>query len=296
MTSDPGAASRLIQVMAPAILLSRQNLGGVEKDKEWRKSLQTAVEDRINGQYDDAKQILHKLIATNPAPEAPTFAAVEFLQLYRATLDDDIIRLTRSNLVEKRVPEAVSQLLLAKMLSLKPEKSETIDLLNAVAASNPATEQEKLALLDLFHLYYASPQYASSLNIPLTSLLKNHPDDPDVKEALWLSNIRQSNSAMQKAEPAKEATQLFSNNLTLENYPNPFNPSTIIRYKLPTDGMVSLKVFDILGRAVTTLVAEFKTAGIHEARFDATMISSGIYFYRLDAGGKSVVERMVLIK
>ena len=60
--------------------------------------------------------------------------------------------------------------------------------------------------------------------------------------------------------------------------------------------MVSLKVLDILGREVATLVAEYKTAGIYEARFDATMISSGIYFYRLDAGGKSVVQRMVLIK
>ena len=59
--------------------------------------------------------------------------------------------------------------------------------------------------------------------------------------------------------------------------------------------MVSLKVLDILGREVATLVAEYKTAGIHEARFDATMMSSGIYFYRLDAGGKSVVQRMVLI-
>jgi hypothetical protein len=67
------------------------------------------------------------------------------------------------------------------------------------------------------------------------------------------------------------------------NYPNPFNPSTTIRYELPKSSMVRLSVYDILGREVSVLVNEKKNAGSYEVRFDATGWSSGVYFYRLQA-------------
>lgn len=81
-----------------------------------------------------------------------------------------------------------------------------------------------------------------------------------------------------------------------QNYPNPFNPTTVIRYALPEAGFVSLKVFDILGRQVLTLVNAYRPAGFHSVKFDASRLSSGIYVYRLRAGALSKSRKMLLMK
>lgn len=81
-----------------------------------------------------------------------------------------------------------------------------------------------------------------------------------------------------------------------QNYPNPFNPSTIIRFQTVTDGLVTLRVFDVLGREVGTLVNETKLAGEYIARFDARTLSSGVYFYRLSAGDYADTKKLIVAK
>jgi hypothetical protein len=81
-----------------------------------------------------------------------------------------------------------------------------------------------------------------------------------------------------------------------QNYPNPFNPSTTISYQLPVSSHVAIKVFDLLGREIVTLVNEEKISGIHEINFDAKDIASGIYYYRITAGDFSQTKKMILLK
>jgi ligand-binding sensor domain-containing protein len=81
-----------------------------------------------------------------------------------------------------------------------------------------------------------------------------------------------------------------------QNYPNPFNPSTTIIYSLPTSEFVTLKVYDVLGKEVATLVNEEKPAGSYEVNFNATDLSSGIYFYTLKTGKFSETKKLVLMK
>jgi len=81
-----------------------------------------------------------------------------------------------------------------------------------------------------------------------------------------------------------------------QNYPNPFNPVTRIRYSVPENGFVSLKVFDLRGNEVAVLVEEVQRSGVHEFVFDAKQIASGIYQYRLQAGDLREVRKMILIK
>ena len=81
-----------------------------------------------------------------------------------------------------------------------------------------------------------------------------------------------------------------------QNYPNPFNPTTTISFTLPKDGMVTLKIYDALGREVQTLVNEFKQTGRYTAEFDASRLASGIYIYKLVSGEYSAVMKMVLVK
>jgi hypothetical protein len=81
-----------------------------------------------------------------------------------------------------------------------------------------------------------------------------------------------------------------------QNYPNPFNPSTTIRYQVSGSSNVSLEVYDILGNEVATLVNEEKPAGSYEVKFNAAGLSSGIYFYKLQAGSLVETKKMILLR
>jgi hypothetical protein len=81
-----------------------------------------------------------------------------------------------------------------------------------------------------------------------------------------------------------------------QNYPNPFNPSTAIRFQLPKESHVTLKVFSLLGEEVSSMVNEYLTAGYHEYKFDASNLSTGIYIYRIQAGDFVSTKKMTLIK
>ncbi len=81
-----------------------------------------------------------------------------------------------------------------------------------------------------------------------------------------------------------------------QNFPNPFNPTTVISFAVPEDTDVRLTVYDVLGRQVTQLVNEHKSAGTYEVNFDATRLSSGVYIYRLEAGETIRTKRMMLVK
>ncbi|MBC8043450.1 MAG: T9SS type A sorting domain-containing protein [Rhizobacter sp.] len=81
-----------------------------------------------------------------------------------------------------------------------------------------------------------------------------------------------------------------------QNYPNPFNPSTTIRYELPQQSDVKLKIYDMLGREVQSLVSERQPAGTYTVRFNGSRLSSGMYFYRLQTGSTVQTKKMLLVK
>lgn len=81
-----------------------------------------------------------------------------------------------------------------------------------------------------------------------------------------------------------------------QNYPNPFNPKTVISYQLPISSNVILKVYDLLGRKIATLVDEYKPAGSYKIQFDASQISSGVYFYTLTTGNNSATRKLLLLR
>ena len=81
-----------------------------------------------------------------------------------------------------------------------------------------------------------------------------------------------------------------------QNYPNPFNPGTMISFDVPSKSFVTLKVFDALGREVSTLLAEELSAGAYSRRWNAANVPSGVYFYRLQAGEYVETKRMILLK
>lgn len=108
----------------------------------------------------------------------------------------------------------------------------------------------------------------------------------------WLSDIVTGVSS--------DENILVKNFILEQNYPNPFNPSTVIRYQVPEASLVTIKVYDVLGKEVATLVNEQKEAGIHSVEFNTSSvgagIASGIYFYQMTAGENVSVKKMSLLK
>jgi hypothetical protein len=95
---------------------------------------------------------------------------------------------------------------------------------------------------------------------------------------------------------AKQGDNLPTTFELAQNYPNPFNPTTTIAFSLPTAGKVKLDVYNVLGQTVTTLVNGQMSAGTHEVDFDASSLSSGVYFYRLSTELATETRKMVLLK
>jgi hypothetical protein len=111
----------------------------------------------------------------------------------------------------------------------------------------------------------------------------------DKSGAVWMKSI-----IVQYAGPTTFALD--------QNFPNPFNPATTIQYQLPSDSRVTLKVYDVLGREVTTLLNDIRPAGYHDAQWDAGNVASGVYFYRLEAealtggSGFQQIKKLMVVK
>ena len=90
--------------------------------------------------------------------------------------------------------------------------------------------------------------------------------------------------------------------LLSQNFPNPFNPSTVIHYELPANGFVTLKIFDELGQEISTLVNRYQNTGIYDVNFNAADLASGVYIYRLSVkpfnggGGFVSTKKLILLK
>jgi hypothetical protein len=136
-----------------------------------------------------------------------------------------------------------------------------------------------------------------SLNAVFT---QNNPDSIDFKVQIFSNNsFFWSDSFRVNIPPsgiAENETNLPIEYTLNQNYPNPFNPSTSIEFNLPKSGKVSLKIFNILGEEVTTLVSDRLSAGSYSYEWDASNLASGVYLYRLQAGDNVKTKKMIIMK
>ncbi|MCX6165057.1 MAG: T9SS type A sorting domain-containing protein, partial [Ignavibacteriae bacterium] len=100
----------------------------------------------------------------------------------------------------------------------------------------------------------------------------------------------------EKGNPIKPVNNIPKEYSLSQNYPNPFNPVTNIKYQIPVNGFVSLKIYDITGREIANLVKEYKQAGNYTVSFNGSNLASSVYFYRIQSGDFMQVKKMVLVK
>ena len=104
-----------------------------------------------------------------------------------------------------------------------------------------------------------------------------------------------NNGAFKYTKPIEVGTDLFKYDL-MQNYPNPFNPSTSITYFIPTSSNVKVEVYTVLGKLITTLVNENQETGSYQVNFDASGLSSGIYYYKIQSSNFAATKIMLLLK
>jgi len=117
--------------------------------------------------------------------------------------------------------------------------------------------------------------------------------------SMWNATMTRKGGTLTVISEVKDDEILFSqptNYKLYQNYPNPFNPFTTIRFSIPTSGNINLKIYDILGREIKTLLNEFKPIGTYEVSFDGSGLASGVYFYQLRTGDFVETKKMILMK
>lgn len=113
---------------------------------------------------------------------------------------------------------------------------------------------------------------------------------------IFLPKNLTANEAHKINNDKKDSTNQLSSYYLQQNYPNPFNPTTQIRYSIPAETHVTLKIFNLLGNEVAKLVDEVKPEGEYSVKFNASSLSSGIYIYRLQTNYFTVTKKMTFIK
>ena len=168
---------------------------------------------------------------------------------------------------------------------------QDVEYLAMAAAIDPARVQAIMDAIVPSILWDLGVEDPSDPTWVLTDI--SWPTDPDVWEAARaeLADIIDVSTSIDET-----GAPLPAHFMLHPNYPNPFNPRTTIRYAVPAPQHVTLQVYDLLGRPVATLVDRWQVAGQYATPFDATGLSSGVYFYRLEAGNFVETRTMLLVK
>ena len=178
--------------------------------------------------------------------------------------------------------------------------TETVFTLLATLESD-VTEYEdtQITLFYLDSVYYSEPCYGELFTYSYKIVAKDNTDKRSLKSerGLVTGNLLCSPSEGKDNLILNDGNNTIPKEYSLnQNYPNPFNPVTKIKYGLPSDGQISIKIFDISGRLIKTLINENKVAGRYEVDFHGENLSSGVYYYKIESGSFSQVRKMILLK
>jgi len=270
------------------------------------------IKEFIKGrQYEHQKDYINamdqykKMVA---AGKLTKMALTAIARIGTKTADPGFVKYFESLKDTKTAYQADVMQLLSGIYLRNGEKEKGAALYDAIIAAFPGTYNERNAwFLKFYYTLYAQKDTNAASHLLDKIISKYSEDDPEneIEMAQLMLDPSKNLTIGDKDQVKKESTieKAAPNECKLsESYPNPFNPTTVLSYQLPAVSRVNLKVFDILGRDVTSLVNDIKEAGYYTATFDGSKLSSGIYFARLTVqpkdGGSPIVQvrKMLLTK
>ncbi|MBX2989537.1 MAG: choice-of-anchor J domain-containing protein [Bacteroidetes bacterium] len=237
-----------------------------------------------------------------PGFEGSGFAANNFQRANGTYLDDYLITppvagVGQPGLVDSLVFRTRSQF-------NQPPAANFPDSLMILVSTSGADTSHFTILLDYFSVpktEWTRKAYSLSHHVPANStvrvafryLLHDVQATTGSGDFVGIDAVQVIRSLPASVPNTRQGAQVF---VLEQNYPNPFNPSTTIRFSIPQNGEVELKVFDLLGHEVATLVSEHLESGLHQAHFNASNLASGVYFYRLKQETRHITRIMTLLK
>jgi tetratricopeptide (TPR) repeat protein len=274
--------------------------------------LRQALSLRSQGEYRRAIALYAGLIRFRPNASEARFALSElrntFHDFIRSSNDttlqgalEDSLRAHRTahpNALLRRLAKA----LVAGEIANRRDFASAIGEYEQLLQSATTDVDRAICIFALFNVNAQGTRNRSEAQRYLTQLQTLCPADirTRIASARFASMIEtQGGSGMQRPSTSGElqARASLPTEFALhQNYPNPFNPTTTIKYDLPIETRVTLKLYDLLGREVRTLVDRQMPAGFHQATVDGSALASGVYLYRIDAGSFTHVRKLVLLK
>ncbi len=182
------------------------------------------------------------------------------------------------------------------------EYTGAINNLNSILTKYNLNEDiEKNTLFTLGSIYILFTENKRDAENYFSTLRAKYPDDDlstqiEIIKGMGESYDRKKAVIIRPEPEIGTEAKILSEEISISNYPNPFNPETTIRFSLPQCGNVKLLIYDILGREVFSIAEGYYESGKHEVKFDGRSFSTGIYFYMLETGGKRFTNKMILMK
>ncbi|NQT65596.1 MAG: T9SS type A sorting domain-containing protein [FCB group bacterium] len=270
------------------------DFGGIIEDE--KIMFDSASDDMNAGNYVAARSTFEQLITDYPESleAAASLQKIYFIENYTDQNYDDLLLYVESiPTVEGSTMHRVKRDLITKTYMQKEEYNIAINLLETVI-SDPANEIELTdALIDEAYCYVKLIEEGSRA-LPEICTFKPQNFDEFLQIVSGLEN-----KLYETEEPIEE--EIIPVNVTLSNYPNPFNPTTTINFSLPEDSDVELSIYNVKGQKVITLTNEFLVKGLHSIEWNGKnnnnkSASSGIYFYKISAGKSTTMRKMLLLK
>jgi len=268
-----------------------------------KSDLDKAYGLQLEGKFDEAIAVYDSYINANSTDSKSALALVRIDECYKlsgkqgaAAYLDNTIK-TKAN--KNNELDAVSLELKNQYLIQEKKYEEAVTNFNELAKKFKANKDvEKHSLFNAGYVYLTYLNDYKNATDKFAELAAKYPDDELVSESAYLLGNLDANNQQKLASPNTSQSDLpVPTDYALDqNYPNPFNPATTISYQLPKSGSVTLKIFDMLGKEVMTLVNEQKEMGRYTVQFDASSLASGMYVYQLRVNDYTSTKKMLLLK
>ncbi len=288
--------------VAQQVNLSNSPVNGTEQSPTDPTTLfKLAIGARMSGDYNSAASIYRTLLKDTTVAADKQRALVLLYNVFQESGDSTIVGDLLSYSKSSGQLGEIAEELLAYAYAATKQIFKAEFVANDLIARYGGTDVEKRALILLASLRAFDPSASQISSAALNELETKFGSSVDAGliAALTTQSDASSNGSVSqnmKGIISNDTLSTKPGKFEIENYPNPFNPSTVISYQLPVNTFVMLKVYDALGREVKALVNEDEPAGYHNIVFDGSSLPSGLYFYRLTAGKYTSVKKLMLVK
>ncbi|PIS43950.1 MAG: hypothetical protein COT22_13180, partial [Ignavibacteria bacterium CG08_land_8_20_14_0_20_37_9] len=297
LPTDPNPDPEQGMVRGPNGISNSSTINSTKSDLEKAYNLQ------LDGKFAEAIAVYDSYINANSTDSKSALALVRIDECYKlsgkqgaAAYLDNTIK-TKAN--KNNELDAVSLELKNQYLIQEKKYEEAVTNFNELAKKFKANKDvEKHSLFNAGYVYLTYLNDYKNATDKFAELAAKYPDDELVSESAYLLGNLDANNQQKLASPNTSQSDLpVPTDYALDqNYPNPFNPATTISYQLPKSGSVTLKIFDMLGKEVMTLVNEQKEMGRYTVQFDASSLASGMYVYQLRVNDYTSTKKMLLLK